>query len=213
MATSSIPPTKRCTKCGNEYPATTEFFHHRKDRGRLRSRCIACTREDNRRSIAAQRHKNPEQARERGRKYAKAFRERHAEKVRADDRARRRERWLENPEKERERERLRFRRRNAKNPVPHRLKSRRGNHKRRQLKYQNTNGVHYTALDVQVQFKAQRGRCWWCGESLDDEYHIDHRIPLSRGGNNTAENICLTCAECNLTKSNKLPWEWGERLL
>lgn len=44
-------PTKRCTKCGNEYPATAEFFQHRnKKTGTLRAECRACG--------AAHRHKH-----------------------------------------------------------------------------------------------------------------------------------------------------------
>ena len=53
---------------------------------------------------------------------------------------------------------------------------------------------------------AQAGRCWWCGRMLT-KYHIDHRIPLSRGGSNGPENLVLACPPCNLRKHAKMPWE------
>lgn len=38
-------PTKCCSKCGTEYPATTEYFHRHKNHGRvgLRPECKSCT--------------------------------------------------------------------------------------------------------------------------------------------------------------------------
>jgi 5-methylcytosine-specific restriction endonuclease McrA len=43
MSNQSIPPTKRCTKCGNEYLATTEYFHRSKlGKYGLRSTCRQC---------------------------------------------------------------------------------------------------------------------------------------------------------------------------
>lgn len=71
----------------------------------------------------------------------------------------------------------------------------------------------FTQSDIDLLFKTQKGKCWWCGKKLGKTYHIDHRIPLSRGGSNNPENLCLTCPKCNLSKSDKLPHEWSDRLL
>lgn len=57
-----------------------------------------------------------------------------------------------------------------------------------------------------------RVRCWWCG-SVIAKWHIDHRIPLARGGSSNPSNLCLSCPECNLNKRAKLPSEWIARLL
>lgn len=86
--------------------------------------------------------------------------------------------------------------------------------RRRALK-RNAKGS-FTPEDVILMRKNQKGRCWWCGEKLSDEkgkVHIDHRIPLSRGGSNAPSNLVLSCQECNLSKGAKLPHEWGGRLL
>lgn len=46
---STTPPTKRCTKCGVEYPATTEYFHRDKShKDGLNYWCKLCTRVYNR---------------------------------------------------------------------------------------------------------------------------------------------------------------------
>lgn len=68
------------------------------------------------------------------------------------------------------------------------------------------------AEDIHNQYKFQKGLCWWCSKSVGDEYHVDHVIPLSRGGKNTPENIVISCPPCNHQKNNKLPHEWNGRL-
>lgn len=67
-------------------------------------------------------------------------------------------------------------------------------------------GGKFTKNDVLKILEAQKGQCWWCNVKLS-AYHIDHRIPLSKGGSNGPENIVLSCPRCNCTKSAKMPWE------
>lgn len=213
MTDLSISPTKCCTKCGIEYPATTEYFHKRSERDSFRSHCRECGRKSSRTRLQQRRKENPEWAREKGRIDQKLFRQRNSERVSINDRARRRRRIDKDPERERARERRKWHRWIINNRDKHRVRVRRNQDKRRQQKFQNTIGPAFTYQDVELQRKAQNNHCWWCGKALKDTYHIDHRIPLSRGGSNSAENICLTCPTCNLSKNNKLPWEWNGRLL
>lgn len=91
----------------------------------------------------------------------------------------------------------------------------RANQHRRRLKH---NGEHFTAKDVALQIKAQTDKrgglhCWWCGKVIESSYHIDHVIPLSRGGTNNAANIVIAHAKCNSEKYNKTPAEFMGRLL
>lgn len=74
-------------------------------------------------------------------------------------------------------------------------------------------GGHHTATDIQRQGAVQKWRCWWCGEDCKDRYHIDHLVPLSRGGHNGPGNIVIACPHCNLSKHDRLPDEWAGRLL
>ena len=55
--------------------------------------------------------------------------------------------------------------------------------------------------------------CQYCGEhgSLKD-LTIDHVIPVSRGGQNTWENVVTACGPCNSKKGNKLLNEMGIKL-
>lgn len=67
----------------------------------------------------------------------------------------------------------------------------------------------YSPDDIARQYSKQGGRCYWCGNQLNNAYHIDHVIPISRGGTNWPANLVCACQFCNLSKGNKLPYtEW-----
>ena len=53
--------------------------------------------------------------------------------------------------------------------------------------------------DVKIQVSARdHGMCVQCGSTQD--LHFDHKIPWSRGGTNTVNNIQLLCGPCNRRK-------------
>lgn len=83
---------------------------------------------------------------------------------------------------------------------------------RRRAKKRGAGGV-CTDADIQKMRDLQKGKCWWCGKKLPKRYHIDHRVPLSRGGTNWPSNLVLSCAFCNLSKGDRKPDEWSDRLL
>lgn len=85
-------------------------------------------------------------------------------------------------------------------------------HRRRALILASQDG-HFTADDVKLQYKSQRGKCWHCGKPVTDSYHVDHLYPLDRGGSNGARNIVVSCPYCNESKGSKPTWEWNMRLL
>lgn len=68
---------------------------------------------------------------------------------------------------------------------------------RRRARVINASGIH-TEEDVRRQYESQGGKCWWCGKPVGNNYHVDHRIPLSRGGTNNPENLVIACPFCNL---------------
>lgn len=47
-------------------------------------------------------------------------------------------------------------------------------------------------------------RCQLCGKSADEDVklHVDHRVPLAKGGSNEDENLWTLCEQCNLGKSD-----------
>ena len=65
-----------------------------------------------------------------------------------------------------------------------------------------------TSAEWEAQVASQGGRCHWCGSSIADGFHMDHVMPLARGGLHTAANVVASCAECNLSKGARHPFEW-----
>lgn len=61
----------------------------------------------------------------------------------------------------------------------------------------------FTKEDVKNIMRAQDYLCAICSVYLI-KYHIDHIVPLSKGGSNWPENLQMTCATCNLSKGAKL---------
>jgi 5-methylcytosine-specific restriction endonuclease McrA len=53
--------------------------------------------------------------------------------------------------------------------------------------------------------KLQRGKCACCKLPLGDDYHLDHIVPLVRGGENVDSNIQLLRNLCNRQKHAKDP--------
>ena len=53
-------------------------------------------------------------------------------------------------------------------------------------------------------FKRDNYRCVECGASKDDgaTLHVDHKVPVSKGGTDELENLQTLCSDCNLNKSD-----------
>lgn len=58
----------------------------------------------------------------------------------------------------------------------------------------------------------QRWRCAICRCSIKDGYHVDHIVPLSKGGAHEARNIQLLCQPCNSHKWAKDPIDHMQEL-
>jgi len=61
---------------------------------------------------------------------------------------------------------------------------------------------------VKVLFKRQKGKCVCCKKSLEDNYHLDHIMPLALGGANEDWNMQLLRASCNSKKHAKHPVDY-----
>ena len=80
----------------------------------------------------------------------------------------------------------------------------------RKAKIRNA-GAH-TQDDIAALFKAQGGKCAYCKKSLKQKYHVDHIVPISKGGLNSKLNLQLTCPKCNLTKFNHDPQVFARKM-
>ena len=83
--------------------------------------------------------------------------------------------------------------------------------KRRAL--ERGNGGGHTGADITAQYERQSGRCFYCGKKVGEMYHVDHVVPLSKGGSNGPENIVIACPPCNLSKHAKHPMDFCGKLL
>lgn len=138
--------------------------------------------------VSLYRELNLEKIRERERKYKKCNSEKAKEAVR---------RWHRNN--------------------PQSIKAIQANRRARRIAAEGT----HTAEDVRNIFNSQNGRCAVCfipltkaSQRSRHAYHVDHVIPLSRGGSNWPSNLQLLCAKDNISKKAKLMHEWlGENYI
>lgn len=65
-----------------------------------------------------------------------------------------------------------------------------------------------TSRELSSWTDAQEKTCFWCGIDVRKGFHVDHYIPLSRGGLHEADNLRISCRSCNCRKHNKMPDEF-----
>lgn len=53
-------------------------------------------------------------------------------------------------------------------------------------------------------YNSSEGRCQSCGKSLPENWHADHIIPFSKGGETHLANGQALCPSCNISKSNSM---------
>jgi 5-methylcytosine-specific restriction endonuclease McrA len=86
------------------------------------------------------------------------------------------------------------------NPEKHREKQR-----RRRAKHK---GCVVSDADIRVVIERSAGLCALCRTFVPEGLrHIDHIIPLDKGGPHSQENLQLTCYRCNASKGAKMPDE------
>lgn len=181
---------KYCPRCEREFPATVEYFYSDKwSRSGISSCCKECGAKYSAEFRTAHPGKDAETK--------KAWRKANPSKVRAHKSA--------SQKRNRESANERNRRYRARNPE----KVLQGVHTRRARVLGN--GGTYTTADIEAIRVAQGNRCYLCGKKLK-KYHVDHFIPLAKGGTNDPGNLRLACPKCNQSKNAKHPFELGRLL-
>lgn len=79
------------------------------------------------------------------------------------------------------------------------------------------NELEITLGDKKRMLERQGGVCPCCAEKIESlvDSEPDHVRPLSRGGDNSLQNIILTHVQCNREKHNKTlqeHWDWRFRI-
>ena len=95
--------------------------------------------------------------------------------------------------------------------MSHPLARRAMKHHRRASATNNPGTEPITALHLSLLFTAQDGCCRYCRETLGPNKHLDHRIPLIRGGPHAPHNVCWSCPTCNLRKGTLTEIEYIEK--
>lgn len=70
-------------------------------------------------------------------------------------------------------------------------------------------GGTFSAQDVAAIRVQQKDRCAYCRVGLNNRGHVDHIVPLARGGSNWPRNIQLLCQPCNQRKKDRDPVEYA----
>jgi len=69
-----------------------------------------------------------------------------------------------------------------------------------------------STADLSAWLKKQKKTCHWCGRSCRERFHVDHVMPLSKGGKHERENLVIACPTCNLTKNATDPYVFAARI-
>lgn len=76
-----------------------------------------------------------------------------------------------------------------------------GSAKRRAAKTQSFH-IDWTRMEI---FYRDGGVCHICGEAVPvDDFHVDHLVPLSKGGDDCSFNLAVAHPVCNMRKSDSL---------
>lgn len=54
----------------------------------------------------------------------------------------------------------------------------------------------------------KENKCYYCGKECKEDKTLDHKLPVTRGGTNSKENLVVACRSCNCSKNNKTEEEY-----
>lgn len=167
-------------------------------------------REKDREGSKRYRERHPDRRKATARRYVERNREKHAEATRA---------WREaNPEKVRAMER-KYREANptASARAQRRWREANPDWNRRWKKanasavrrYANTRRAREAEVFIEevnpdVVYEMHGGRCGICGEFIAEDFHVDHVVPIARGGQHGYVNVQPAHPFCNQSKGAKL---------
>ena len=198
---------KKCNKCG-ETKLRAGFHKQTQKKDGLQSLCKICVAADHREYRAI----NLDKARERGRKSNRRWIATNPDKARESER----KYLVANLELVRQRGREYQRRRRVANPDIFRAADRRrhiaqperarlGRLRRRARK--KANGI-FVVTDREIKSMLAKP-CYLCGDA--PSVHVDHIVPLVKGGRHSVGNLAGACAPCNLGKHAMLLIEFKRR--
>lgn len=218
-----ISGRRLCLGCNESFPNTDEYFRITKlgDKIKTNSKCRRC--------VSSEKKERYKTNIDKIRNYYRRYKTEKADQIKISSSLSRQRRKLVDPDYERRyrqkyRSKIRARAYVAywKDPEKYRASARdwgKNNPDKVAAASQNRRsrirevGGEITYQDIRRLYLSQKGCCKYCGVKIGGRRnkattHVDHVIPISRGGANTPENIVLACQTCNLSKGPKLLHEW-----
>lgn len=196
-------PYRTCCRCKQDKPFS-EYYKNSRSSDGLRTSCKTCTKLTNRASVLRHREKRLAEKRDAyyRQKNTPEFQEKrsaYAAKTKKQKSEYDRARHLANAEKIKDRVRKWIK----ENPDRRRAITFNYDSRRRAWKRGGTTGKQIADwLMTQVK------KCKWCGVECQNDFHVDHVIPLSKGGKHEIANFAISCPTCNLRKNAKMPEEF-----
>jgi len=230
-------PYKTCSRCGVEKP-TTDFSPDARATTGLQPACRNCCSA----ASKARRDANIEAFREKETAYYHSNKERILannaasrarchEKVKAGkkawyDRIKKSDEWQAREKERRDANKAaksaydrEYRARDPQKTVERANKWRKANPEKRaaiihnysaRRRAQESGGITTAALAAWV--SGQKKVCYWCGCKCAKGFHVDHYVPLSKGGAHEAHNLVIACGPCNLKKNAKDPLDFAREV-
>lgn len=187
------PATKVCASCRQEKPRS-DYYARKANKDGLYSYCREC----NTRKARERRDRSPqlvEQKREYDRKRSRLLADEYRARASAHYYANREQRiayareWAEkNPEK--------------RSAIAQSYKHRRRASERSGM----------TGRELAQWKRTQPKICHWCGAKCEASFHVDHYVPLSKGGKHEASNLVIACRSCNFRKNAKDPFAFAREM-
>lgn len=78
----------------------------------------------------------------------------------------------------------------------------------RQLNQARRNVIKQSDVSTDFIMSLKIQPCVYCGVYKPNQMHIDHVVPIARGGLHEESNLVSACAKCNQSKGSKLVSEW-----
>ncbi|OPX46417.1 HNH endonuclease [Ruminiclostridium hungatei] len=174
---------KRCNKCNQLKPATSEYFSKNKNyKDGLQYRCKQCCSDDYKQYMAKHHDKLILRKRKwtkENKNYVRDYRIKNKERDKETSKA-----W-------------------EKTEKGHQMRLESVRKRRERLKNLLNN---FTSTDWKECLKYFNNLCAYCGEKVKLEN--DHFIPLVKGGNYTKSNIVCACRRCNASKDDEDFFVW-----
>ncbi len=185
---------KCCAKCQTAKPKSDFYPRSKPRQHHLRAWCKDCENNRSSKYLESLRENNPAKVA----KYRRNYYVRNKNKVAATNRRYNRE----NPEKVKAQWGAYYRANKEKYKNRARL---------RQLKIRQ---IAIEDFDREEIYVRDGGKCHICRRPVPQDYwHLDHLVPLSRGGEHSKKNVAVAHSQCNLVRYNTGPAQlriWGD---